>query len=331
MAATASSTSFETRRATQKGLVENAVRSTQTAEQFQKALTATLGDGEVHDKPLLELAFREVLEGQIRSAGGGSIETPVVEKLISLGRWCSEHKLLDEAAVVRFLEDILDCQTIKGCERIFPFVERNLQLVIKSPSLFVTRTKFALLKICNMLKNRLSKTTNTAFCGQPDDSSSNEGSSKGGSSKAEGGESSMMEVEAKGDEKKEDDEEGGGVDYAFYKSVWNLQQFFQNPATLTDKCDEFVQTLSALLEVFEGSKVEHVAESASEPDTYYPKFLTGIRLLSLQLEDANFRRTVLTQCFLLFSFANMEEKNKLKAVQKRVEKLLIVTPPNGAE
>mmetsp|Transcript_1421 Transcript_1421/g.1953 ORF Transcript_1421/g.1953 Transcript_1421/m.1953 type:complete len:529 (-) Transcript_1421:305-1891(-) len=297
----------------------------------------------------------------MKRIGAGHIETPVVEKLTSLGKWCSEHKLLDEDAVVKFLEDILDYQTVEGCERALPFIEKNLQLVIKS-SLFRRRTKLGLLRICNMLLKRLSKTTNTAFCGQilmllakslPLDERS--GVNLLGTFNS----SNLTPIQdppdidvAKEDKNMEVDSgavlnSADEVDHEFYKSLWQLQKYFAEPNKLSEKekFDEFVEILGKVLTLFEGSKVEHVAESAADGDNFYPKYLTGIRLLNLQLEDSVFRRTLLTQAYLLFSFLEMGSsskkvarmqpiidtagKSKCRILKKKVEQLLEKTPANG--
>lgn len=62
------------------------------------------------------------------------------------------------------LADVLDCLPLDQCDVIFSFVEDNVS-TWKSNS-FYTAGKNYLLRMCNDLLRRLSKSQNTVFCGR---------------------------------------------------------------------------------------------------------------------------------------------------------------------
>jgi len=364
---------FNTQREAQKALVQKAVASSQTPEQFHASLTETLQEGPC-DKSLLALVFREVLQDEMKTLPDKGTPNKAIENLISLGIWCSHHKLLGEAAVVTFLEDMLDYQTVNGLEKIFPFVRENLRKVVKS-KLFVPVTHKELLKICNTLLKRLSKTTHTKFCGQilmllanalPLDHRSGlnisgalntgnvtpiqpEPGTKDSNDEKDEKQpnSNRMQIEEKTEEISSD---ADGVDYASYKSLWELQKYFKEPKLLSDatKFAKFSTDLNKVLDMFEQNKVEYVPENPTDTDTFYPKYLTGIQLLKLQLQDSVFRLNLLTQCDILFAFLDTQMTNKkmsarikpslpassenqLRSLRHRVKKMLNSTPPDGKE
>jgi len=388
----------------QLDIVRDAVRKKKNVDQLKASLTAILSEGDVLDQSMLFLVFRVVLEEEMLALPDVAKPSESVQHLLSLALWSSETHLLLEDAVIRLLEDLLSFQTILGCEKVFPMIEANLLEVIHPKrSLFVTRTKLGLLRICNCLLKRLSKTTNTHFCGQilmlvakslPIDERSginvtgvfNESNRTDlhakpkpkpkpkADPKAEPNDgkakrsSKLMEVEEEGGSQSNktpsEAGEGGvdGVDYEFYRDLWGLQSYFMKPKMLDSEgsLSKLEGTLNKVFEVFEGNKLdqhegagagfqgEQEGDSAKEgQQVHYPKYLTGARLLNLQLQDGVFRRNLLTQCDLFFSFLltdvtlkrvlaikpKLDSRgiSRIKAWRRRVERLLSSTPPNGSQ
>lgn len=83
-------------------------------------------------------------------------------------------------------------------------------------------------------------------------------------------------------------------------------------------------------------------EQIRESGHFFAKFLTNPKLLSLQLSDSNFRRSVLVQLLILFQYLNSTVKFKadnhcltqvqidwLKETESTVYKLIVESPPNG--
>ena len=108
--------------------------------------------------------------------------------------------------------------------------------------------------------------------------------------------------------------EGGGgepmIDYEFYRTLWSLQAVFSDPSQLKhgEMYGSFTSSLTAVLDAFERSPPSSMgptftfSSSSSSAAAYFPKYLSGSRLLNLQLLDATFRRQLLTQCLILFQY-----------------------------
>lgn len=86
----------------------------------------------------------------------------------------------------------------------------------------------------------------------------------------------------------------------------------------------------------------NVEEEIKESQHFFAKFLTNPKLLSLQLSDSNFRRSVLVQCLILFQYLRSTVKFKsetfslsstqsdfIRDTEVQIYKLLDETPPGG--
>ena len=160
------------------------------------------------------------------------------------------------------------------------------------------------------------------------------------------------------------------VDYNLYEKLWSLQDFFRNPTLCfnAEKWKQFVQQVQEVLQAFSSYKLKHVEKKhkekpkqdlakqeeneGEEMDTglssfsnshYFNKYLTGEKLVNLQLSDTHFRRHVLVQIFIIFQYLTGDVKFKSQSqnlsdsqalwvedTKKKVVKLLEETPPNGA-
>uniref|UniRef100_A0A8D3BXB7 THO complex 1 n=1 Tax=Scophthalmus maximus TaxID=52904 RepID=A0A8D3BXB7_SCOMX len=244
------------------------------------------------------------------------------------------------------LGDVLDCLPLDQCDKIFSFVEENVS-IWKSNS-FYTAGKNYLLRMCNDLLRRLSKSQNTVFCGRiqlflarlfPLSEKSglnlqsqfnlenitvfnkNEQESTFGQKPAEEKEDGMEVEEG---EMGEDDNPAPcsiPIDYNLYRKFWTLQDYFRNPVQCYDKFSwmTFLKFSDETLAVFKSYKLDDMQASKRKLEelrasggehVYFAKFLTSEKLMDLQLSDSNFRRHILLQYLILFQYLKGQVKFK---------------------
>eukprot|EP00088_Acartia_fossae_P007131 TRINITY_DN1331_c0_g1_i2.p1 TRINITY_DN1331_c0_g1~~TRINITY_DN1331_c0_g1_i2.p1 ORF type:complete len:499 (-),score=191.67 TRINITY_DN1331_c0_g1_i2:121-1488(-) len=158
-----------------------------------------------------------------------------------------------------------------------------------------------------------------------------------------------MEVEKKDDEKESKAEK----EFKLYCNFWQLQDYFRDPTQCYDKkhWELFCGITSEIISTFTKKKLDSRA-SKKEPvmketadefiEEYFPKYLTNQNLLSLQINDSNFRRYVLMQYLIIFQYLQTSIKFKTDAQvlstdqgkwiddqRKKTFRLLDETPPNG--
>lgn len=135
---------------------------------------------------------------------------------------------------VVLLGDVFDVSTLDNCETIFTFVEKNV--TVWKEDCFFSSCKNNLLRMCNDLLRRLSRSQNTVFCGRillflaqffpfSERSGLNIVSEFNLENITEyGGDSKDMGeiVEDESDAKVQ-------IDYNLYCKFWALQDFFRNP------------------------------------------------------------------------------------------------------
>ncbi|KAF3419839.1 hypothetical protein E2986_08178 [Frieseomelitta varia] len=268
---------------------------------------------------------------------------------------------------VMLLGDIFDSMTLDRCEQLFTFVENNV--VVWKEDLFFSACKNNLLRMCNDLLRRLSRSQQTVFCGRillflakffpfSERSGLNivsefnlENHTEFGSEKSE---EDALEQITKDDDKSE---AKVPIDYNLYRKFWALQDFFRNPNQLYLKVHwkVFSTHASSVLSAFSSFKLEEQRnypstsvkidssmEGSHKETPYFAKYLTNQKLLELQLSDSNFRRYVLLQFLILFQYLNSTVKFKaethelkpdqvdwVKATTEQVYALLTETPPDG--
>ncbi|XP_078319273.1 THO complex subunit 1-like [Crassostrea virginica] len=237
------------------------------------------------------------------------------------------------------LSDIFDLITLSQCEIVFYLVEEKLP-VWKS-SLFYDSGKNYLLRMCNDLLRRLSKSQNTVFCGRiqlflsrlfplSEKSALNlmsqfnlenitVYSTKSDEIKTKSHDISddVMEVE---EGEMEDLTGSTPVDYNLYRRFWALQDYFRKPTQCYDKVPwkAFQQNADVVLNAFASSKLDDMKSSRrklemprpADTRAFFAKYLTSEKLLDLQLNDSNFRRYVLVQFLILFQYLNSQVKFK---------------------
>lgn len=226
---------------------------------------------EISDKKsAVEHALRDVLTKNYIE----KIET--VEKMVELSMKLAREDIVSAFFPVSLLVDVFDVKTLDFCENLFTFVEQNVN-VFKEPHFF-TPCKNSLLRMCNDLLRRLSRSQNTVFCGRilmflakffpfsersglnivsefnvenitEFESSSN---AESGSDDNMGESPESMAVE---------DSSGLKVDKHLYLKFWALQEFFRCPYTCYDKekFKKFTGYTKDVLAAFKSFKLEDTA------------------------------------------------------------------------
>nr|XP_033506940.1 THO complex subunit 1 [Epinephelus lanceolatus] len=298
---------------------------------------------ETEKKTTLDQALRGVLGDQIVEQKASCDE---YLSLIYLSIDAVTEGICSATTPFLLLGDVLDCLPLDQCDRIFSFVEENVS-TWKSNS-FYTAGKNYLLRMCNDLLRRLSKSQNTVFCGRiqlflarlfPLSEKSglnlqsqfnldnvtvfnkNEQESTLGQKHTEEKEEGMEVEEG---EMGEDDAPALcsiPIDYNLYRKFWTLQDYFRNPVQCYDKFSwmTFLKFSDETLAVFKSYKLDDMQASKRKLEelrasggehVYFAKFLTSEKLMDLQLSDSNFRRHILLQYLILFQYLKGQVKFK---------------------
>uniref|UniRef100_A0AAY4CQI1 Death domain-containing protein n=1 Tax=Denticeps clupeoides TaxID=299321 RepID=A0AAY4CQI1_9TELE len=271
---------------------------------------------ETEKKSTLDQALRGVLEDEIANSD-------VFLALIYLSIDAVTEGICSASTPFLLLGDVLDCLPLDQCDKIFSFVEENVS-TWKSNS-FYSAGKNYLLRMCNDLLRRLSKSQNTVFCGRiqlflarlfPL-------SEKSGNLICQyirlyhtEEKEDCMDVE---EGEMGDEEDTIPIDYNLYRKFWNLQDYFRNPIQCYEKWMTFLKYSDEVLAVFKSYKLDDTQASKRKLEelrttggehVYFAKFLTSEKLMDLQLSDGNFRRHILLQYLILFQYLKAQVKFK---------------------
>jgi len=318
-------------------------------------------------KLTMDQIFREFLTKELLPAGS-SPQQADCERLVEISVLAARRGMCSSSTPIIILSDMFDILTLSHCEWLFKTVEQGVS-TWREP-VFFTACKNSLLRICNDLLRRLSRTQNTVFCGRillflakffpfSERSGLNVISEFNLDnttvfSKEEGGESGETESSnAEIDQNKiqiDEDEHNLNVDYSLYCKFWQIQDFFRNPLQCYQKIPwkTFTGMSNDILNTFQSFKLDAASGKSNEvgqaTEQYFAKYLTNQNLLQLQLSDSNFRRYIMLQFFILFQYLQSSVKFKtesqvlgsdqtkwIEEVTTRIYKLLAETPPNGAE
>lgn len=150
---------------------------------------------------------------------------------------CARVDMVGSTMPVVLLGDIFDALTLKDCELIFCYVEKNVS--VWKEELFFISCKNNLLRMCNDLLRRLSRSQNTVFCGRillflakffpfSERSGLNIVSEFNLENVTElSTEDTDLSLKESIDEAA--DEKKIQIDYNLYCKFWSLQEFFRNP------------------------------------------------------------------------------------------------------
>ncbi|XP_068594125.1 THO complex subunit 1 [Cebidichthys violaceus] len=298
---------------------------------------------EAEKKTTLDQALRGVLGDQIVEQKTNCDE---YLSLIYLSIDAVTEGICSATTPFLLLGDVLDCLPLDQCDKIFSFVEENVS-TWKSNS-FYTAGKNYLLRMCNDLLRRLSKSQNTVFCGRiqlflarlfPLSEKSglnlqsqfnlenitvfnkNEQESTFGQKHTEEKEDGMEVEEGEMGEEEAPAPCSIPIDYNLYRKFWTLQDYFRNPVQCYDKFSwmTFLKFSDETLAVFKSYKLDDMQASKRKLEelrasggehVYFAKFLTSEKLMDLQLSDSNFRRHILLQYLILFQYLKGQVKFK---------------------
>ncbi|ORY04075.1 hypothetical protein K493DRAFT_311502 [Basidiobolus meristosporus CBS 931.73] len=299
------------------------------------------------------LRHKTLNTGAIYTNSGQQLEA--LFNCLELVLLCAEKELCDALLPLTLLEELLDTQTIEGCEKVFTFLERKIDSF--TVGMVAGKGKgLVFLRLCNELLRRLSKTKNTVFCGRilillakvfP------LGERSGVNLR---GDFNIENSTSYEDNHMEDDTEGIQEDYKFYIRFWSLQQYFANPPLFFQQenhsivkeeveniLNEFKKITSndyTLMNANEkaqkqnGNKRTREEDSAFASNTnfFFPKFLSSRNLMALELEDPHFRRHILVQILIFlhylmnFTASEKEKHATLKTPNKSVIQTFSLEP-----
>lgn len=313
-------------------------------------------------RTVLDQVFRDILCKMISDFS----KTILLKTVITFAIQAVKQDMCSPSTPFLMMADIFDMLTIKRCEDIFDLVEDKVTVWKSEP--FYESGKNYLLRMCNDLIRRLSKSQNTVFCGRiqlflsrlfplSEKSALNLASQfnlenvtvYAKQEKLEHAE--VMEVDDAGDQSS-----SIPIDYHLYRKFWALQDFFRRPTQCYDKAlwEIFSQNASDVMSIFASYKLDDVSSTRKKvPATqqfhqhvqnFFAKYLTSEKLLNLQLSDSNFRRYVLVQFLIIFQYLRAtvkfrsqvqsltdEQSEWIKDSQEKVSKLLCETPPHGEQ
>ncbi|XP_056599007.1 THO complex subunit 1 [Triplophysa dalaica] len=302
-----------------------------------------LHGNETEKKSTLDQALRGVLEDQIVQQ---KVSVEDFLSLIFISIECVTEGICSATSPFLLLGDVLDCLPLDQCDKIFCFVEEKVS-TWKSNT-FYSAGKNYLLRMCNDLLRRLSKTQNTVFCGRiqlflarlfPLSEKSglnlqsqfnldnitvfnkNEQESTLGMPHSEVKEDGMEVEEGEMGDEDAPPSCSIPIDYNLYRKFWTLQDYFRNPLQCYDKFSwmTFLKYSDETLAVFKSYKLDDMQASkrkleemrtAAGEHVYFAKFLTSEKLMDLQLSDSNFRRHILLQYLILFQYLKGQVKFK---------------------
>lgn len=284
-------------------------------------------------KTTVDQAFRKVLNEAIIA----SESTWKLEQIINQSIIAAERDACSGSLPLLLISDLFDCLTLDRCEQLFSLVEDRVN--IWKRDFFFKHCKNQLLRSCNDLLRRLSRSQNTVFCGRilvflarffPLSERSGLNiisefnldnvtlySSQDDLDNHQDKDEPMEEKRVKEPEK------AITVDYNLYRKFWSLQDYFRQPTLCYNKISwkQFQSYSSNVLAAFGSFKLDDVKStrwklphisniSESEKPVYFAKYLTNQKLLELELSDSNFRRCTLIQFLILFQYLQSSVKFK---------------------
>jgi len=312
------------------------------ADSFQSALKqagcswGADGKGEPPEQDdTVSLAFRQVLEEHVvgnNRASKSAVEDPLVMGLLDLSLNAALQGLVPKQLPMMCIHDLFEGLTARRCGDAFAFLEER---IVKLQNLTQDKlSQAALLKSCNTLLQRLSKSSDLLLCGRILMFLANVlplSEKSGVNLKGEFNKANItdFEEELTGEEKERmeslgqdgkefmlqslDDKLEGQLEVSFniYKTFWGLQKWLHEPLLLltapeaSKNMDSMTSSMGSILDNFSAytlSDVEAAAASGAEREFYFPGFLTSTRLISLELQDTHFRRHVLVQYLIVLGY-----------------------------
>ena len=191
---------------------------------------------EADRKAAVDQALRDTLLQILAENSSGNVQA--LESYITFCIELCRKDLATTSVPVMLLGDIFDAMTLDRCENLFTFVENNV--VVWKEEMFFGACKNNLLRMCNDLLRRLSRSQQTVFCGRillflakffpfSERSGLNivsefnlENHTEFGTEKSDDVLDQMSVDDGKSENKIP-------IDYNLYRKFWALQDFFRNP------------------------------------------------------------------------------------------------------
>uniref|UniRef100_A0A7E4V766 THO complex subunit 1 n=1 Tax=Panagrellus redivivus TaxID=6233 RepID=A0A7E4V766_PANRE len=245
----------------------------------------------------------------------------------------AKNELCAKSLTIAVISDVLETIQKSQLSGLFAIIENNID-VWKSPEFF-DACKNSILRMCNDLLKRLSKTIDTQFCGRVNILLSrslplNERSGLNLTSQFNSNDTDFDQVELIPDEKDEDEKMEDNeidatpeipVDFDLYQRFWGLQKYFSDPNVVYSKqsFEEFQTNLNKVLGVFTTYRLDRrrgasskptamEVEELGQPDVFYAKYQTSQKLLHLQFADPQFRRFFFVQCLITTNYLQSDVK-----------------------
>lgn len=279
-------------------------------------------------KVIFDLVFREILFDYIIKNRGND-DFHWYDRLLEISIQAVRGGACTGNLPVNLFADLFESKKLDECEKLFELLEKRVD-TWKEP-LFFDQVKNQMLRCCNDLLRRLSKSQNTVFGGRIlellarffplfERSGLNLTSQFNLENTITIG---LDEVDSSvgGDDVSMEDGEMSTtetiqVDYNLYRKFWYLQTFFRNPNSLNQKSNwkQFQAYSNDILSVLSTYKLDSsnsldlkILENDSDlyekySEMHFTRYLTNQKLLELQLSDSSFRRYILIQFLVLFQY-----------------------------
>eukprot|EP00286_Rhodomonas_abbreviata_P025419 CAMPEP_0181299002 /NCGR_PEP_ID=MMETSP1101-20121128/6097_1 /TAXON_ID=46948 /ORGANISM="Rhodomonas abbreviata, Strain Caron Lab Isolate" /LENGTH=573 /DNA_ID=CAMNT_0023404089 /DNA_START=166 /DNA_END=1884 /DNA_ORIENTATION=- len=296
-------------------------------------------ESETEQEDCIALAFRMVLEELVvanNKDGKQAFKDARVVCLLDVSMHAAMSAWVPRQLPLMAMHELFEGQTARQCDEAFAYMEQRVEQMRKLVGTGEGTARYsqaALLRCCNALVQRLSKSCDLLLCGRvlmflahvlplSERSGVN---LKGEFNKAnvtefeeslDPSEADRLESEG-GDERefklKSTDEKLDGqmeVSFFLYKTFWGLQKFLHDPATLLSEkgvgnLEALSSGLNVVLENFATytlSDVEGMAGHSADREFFFPGFLTSTKLVSLELQDPTFRRHVMVQYLIVIHY-----------------------------
>ncbi|XP_014782757.1 THO complex subunit 1 [Octopus bimaculoides] len=284
-------------------------------------------------KLALDQALRDIVRIVITEEMGCSVYREVITAAIE----AANQDVCSASTPFVLLSDVFDMIILEQCEDIFNLVEEKVS-TWKSDT-FYDAGKNYLLRMCNDLLRRLSKSQNTVFCGRiqlflsrlfplSEKSALNlmsqfnlDNITVYNTNREESRlKNEVNEDRMEFDGEMEENNSNVPIDFNLYRKFWALQDFFRKPLLCYEKVAwlTFTSNANEVLTAFSSYKLDDMKSPRKklnrsylkETQTYFAKYLTSEKLLDLQLSDSNFRRYVLVQFLILVQYLNAPVKFK---------------------
>jgi len=284
--------------------------------------------------PLLDLTFKQLIMEIITPLEKNFVK---IYNCLDLALYCTEIGYADPSLPFTLIEDILEVVIIDESEKIFDYLEERVDRL--TVNMLPTKGKgLILLRFCNDLLRRVSKTENTVLCGKilmflasvfplTERSGVNlRGDFDTDNTTDFENKVSLNNIDINNDEN-------------FYELFWNTQKYLNYPLLVFQKneFDIFEKSINKILTKLEKfnpleresdgtirrkrqrSSKEH--SSANEVfNFFYSKYLTGKNIFDLELNDPYFRKQVLVQIFIALQFLNSLSAKEKQNMQNHLTK-----------